>query len=304
MRLNFQQYSRHNGATMVEYGLIGALVMVFCITVVQSLGGNLNGVMLGLKADLRSSADGQGGDTTLAQTTGTTGFGGPGGTGLEGGGRGPTVMIGRTNYQLPAAPQTGAATTGAMGSDNTTANADYLRAIAQQLQEQGEDPALVGMITDLANKSHALASVQNGAEGMCYNAVNCTGELGKVSGAFNTVMAQWENVQGALNSASPELANVIAGQVNQMSATNNQYASEGNVLTMMYSAQPVGSTTTTANANTICASGGSNCTQSSPDTTIQVTSASGGMDPSAPTQVTGATDTDGKPSQTTGTLGR
>ena len=50
----------------MEYGLIGALVLVVSIAVITTLGQNLNGLMQGLKADMKSH-------TGTTQTTGSTG---------------------------------------------------------------------------------------------------------------------------------------------------------------------------------------------------------------------------------------
>lgn len=158
-----------------------------------------------------------------------------------------------------------AMTAGTLGTQMTHMIADVFTQIAQQLQATpGADPSLITMITNLANKGHTLADMQDAIEepkGTFQQILNSKDNMAPTLDSFNSQYSQLQTYLANHPTALPkEMQAVIGFEANQIDALVSSYS-----FTMPDSQHVEWSwrrsrELTTQSANTICTNGGNTST--------------------------------------------
>ena len=292
-----QHRQAFHGVTLVEYGLIGALIMVFAIAAVTQLGEGLNGRMVNLKGDLTRSANGQasggggsGGGGGSQQPTGPGGIGNvvpPPGPGEE-----QACLSGGYCVNIPTIPGGTrlSSTTGALGGQLTHGMANAIRQIGDQLRADPDtDPTLLNLITQLANNGHGIGDSIDNANTWCPPGVNC-GQLAadgsQVSSILRQNLGNIDHSQSGFQSTHQELQAYLAAHPGALPpavvGVINAEAGQINTIADAFSQDSITPSTCQAagdtacsqwnvtdtllvhqDANTICSSGGghSQCTR-------------------------------------------
>jgi Flp pilus assembly pilin Flp len=185
---------RHPGQGMAEYTLIGSLLVLVAIGALGLLGGQVNtlfGNMLGGSGTAQSTGTVQIANTTTQQSQNTA-ISTAQQTLINAGIAYDTITTANgVTIQMPVIQGgTTVQTAGASGSQLTYGFSDVLTQIAQKLQDSGQaDPALVQLITDLANKGHLIGDNQKFLEN-CLSTCNSNDLTTSYFDSFNTVTIQ------------------------------------------------------------------------------------------------------------------
>lgn len=177
---------RANGNTLVEYGIIGGLILAVSIVVMMVLGGNLNQTLLGLKHDFQKSAGAAnpkaGGPTTPMAGSASGQTSAPV-TVADGIARSQQCFGQGLCLDVPVVdPADVTDTAGGNGGKLTHAMASVYQQLADQLEAQNEDPALVDMLRNLANQGHTLGDSEQSLINFCPPGATCD----KSAAAYNT----------------------------------------------------------------------------------------------------------------------
>ena len=155
------------GSSMVEYGVIAALVAIAIVGVCITLGGGINQRVVGVKSDMRGHVQKAAAAEILQQ------WGNGSGIGLGGAAQYPSPS-GTTAHcfsngiclNIPDAEGT-TATMGANGADLTKAYTNIFSQLVSQLEAQNSDPALVALVKKLSQKGHALGDEEQHMINIC-----------------------------------------------------------------------------------------------------------------------------------------
>lgn len=250
------------GQSLTEYLFIGALVLLVGVAAVLLIGKNFNLKLIGLKDGMGTSISAAGKYQAsvaaskaaweaqqAAQAGGATGVGAI----FKGG----QVCSGSFCVNLP-----GVQVAGANGAGGTAAKlAGVLQQIAAFLKANPDaDPALVSMITNLANLGHTTADGMTKV-GTCQDGTDCGGSLqvglSELQQGSADFAQQAKAVQAFLaahpQTLPPEMQQVVNGESNLILS----YAAGFNITgtSWTYTNGPVAQATDTS-SNNICRNGG------------------------------------------------
>lgn len=247
---------KQQGVTLVEYGLVGASLVVVGIAGLALLGKNANLALENFEKGLHpkpaialaSSSETSGGGAASSSSSGSEG-------GETGGGGTPTsstpsTSVGQTEkacfknglcINVPVvSSQTLDDTSGSMGSQLTSQFADTIMGIAEALKEQpNADSRLVELITTLANSGHSLGDTEGLAVSECPPGTQCTGNQTTLRNSLSLVISkdsifssdlQTLNgyVQNNPNAISPELMKIIQLEAGQITEIAQAYRGQPN----------------------------------------------------------------------------
>lgn len=262
------------GSTLVEYMMIGGTILLISIGVCILMGGNLQNILKGLKADFQGSSAKASAATVKVSTGSPVPSAGPGAS------AGSTVQIGGTTIPSSSAingvptqkvcfssgycvnvpvvaqgPMSG--TTGALGGQLTGAFADVLQQIADQLTANSGDRVLAGMITKLANNGHAIGNQQSSLLSLCAPGTQCNSSItintnsGKAAAKNGSTVTAGIYLTG-INDANLQFKNQYGAVISYLKKNPDALAPELQSLVTLESQQIIGiadafNTTTSVN---------------------------------------------------------
>lgn len=279
---------------MLEYCVIGTLVLLGCLFTVMSFGGNFNGYLLGLKSDLSKHAN-------SAQTVQVSNSGPVTAAVLGAGFQDVTVQLSDSStvslQNYPTDINKSLQTAGANGT--TTVLAQQLQSLAEQLMAQGKlTPDQGNQLIALANKGYDMAAAEKVVEaaalasngdktafhdtpvvfqGQTMTAMSAAmlvgtsqeGLQGKLSTDFNSILSQVQSSGALSDPAVQQLVGSLSGNIttigqqflSRTGAVNNATAT-GSTPESILSLQ--GAQTTNQDSTVICGTGdgtsnGSSC---------------------------------------------
>jgi hypothetical protein len=250
---------------MVEYALPLALCVVVVLVLAWSSGllNNLSGQVTGSVSGTRQSnriAVNTFGNIPLPAAAASLPDPGPGQESL-------CFLGGQTCLTIPIITPEVA---GGLGGDSVKKLAMTLEEMAQLMREQGVDPAIVDLVTRLANRGHGLGDEIKEIQALCPNTGTCVppnsnqawGKLDTLhESKLDSFMADWNELKqllaqnpGALDKF-PEALGIIRGQVEDIQTlikslkANPQYTSINKVETVTKPEEKLVSTYTGVKTN-------------------------------------------------------
>ncbi len=266
-----------SGQSLTEYCFIGALILVASIGILLALGGNLNGALASLKGDLQSHINGAANANGGGQNQQPT---------IDPNGPGqviPPPQAGQNQFCTASGwcvnvPDTSnvnlAGTTGSLGGEISQQMADVIAQIALQLQQDpNTDPALLNLVTQLANQGHAVGNAEVELATNCPLSTYCGTYVGTYSqntsfiqdatNTFNTTHQQLQQYLATHPNALPiEMQNTIHFEVSEINSISSGFSNHWDERWQIYDGNvydfnpPNGGQLTHQSANTICSNGG------------------------------------------------
>ena len=283
------------GTTLVEYGIVGALIMVALIASVMVVGKDLNGIFGMVYKDMGKNITAAGGHVDPLPTQSVAGGAGinniipPPGTHEE------QICYGNGMcVNIPLGEAARVQTLAGNGGDRTLANARVLRQIAEQLRAEDPNSPLADLIEELANEGHEMGAGEQALAGFCpagdtCGAASVDGQLSEVSISeattrLNDMLSGLTGNQAEFNSLHteinqylanhpqalpPELASLVnheAGEINTIANAIDNHTSTDQIRadeyrTVSYEVDE-GAELTRSDSNTICAVSGGSCHRS------------------------------------------
>lgn len=243
------------GATIVEYALIGIMVVVISLGAWALAGKNLNWTLQGLKGDMSKNV-------AAAANAATVGAGGGGGTGLGGAVKPPAPNQTQVCYDsgwcvnVPANSTASGATTGAMGDKQAYAQMiQDLKNQSKAIQDQQLTDILGQLVATLANQGVTTADVQqNSCPPGAKKCVISTANAAAVSGSADAFSNIQQVLQDYLDKHPGKLPPEIQAMINQNAAVIDTTAAQYQAGATVANATGNVTTTLTSSAN-ICTAG-------------------------------------------------
>lgn len=275
-----------HGQSLVEYGFIGSLVLLASLGALLMMGGNLDALLQNLKQDLTFNINAAG--SSAANSNAPNGVqiaDGPGQI-IPPPGAGETRICSESGWCINVPDTEGihlTGTSGALGGELTQSMANVIQQIAQQLaQDPNTDPALLDLVTQLANNGHTIGDEEIRLATNCPAGSYCgsyeyidvvahnTIPIAEATATFNNTYQALQSYLAANPGALPmEMQNVISFEVSEINSISGSFSNhydtnwnqiDGNIYLFN---PPNGGELTHQSANNICGSGGntSQCIQ-------------------------------------------
>lgn len=263
-----------HGQALSEYGLALGVVAVACVISVMLLGGQLSNIFGSTIQNNNSPPP------SSPQIAHLTPLPVPEGTGIgnvvppPAHGQQQACLSNGVCFNVPVIAQgTLVDPTGGNGGELTTQFANMLDSIAQQLKADNADPNMVAWISQIALNGHTMAAGESKSPTRCLSEIASGGSCAQIptpniDQANADILNLLSNPPANLD---PQTMGIIQSATSEMSTIADAFKA---ALKSMSSENPSpivnsATTLTTINANTVCATGGVNCTVQVPTATSE-----------------------------------
>ena len=216
---------RKTGSTIVEYGFVGVLILVFCVAAIQAIGGGLDKVFKSMHGGMQSSVNHTKSESArieserkarvealIASQNPSPGGGGPTSATVAGLANGGQVCSGGICVAVPRVQVSGSSGTGQFTSQAAAA----IARIAQMINDDpNADPVLKQKITQLANSGHEMATAESSIAGCVGQRNNCaTGGIATLTANRDQFQQLSNEVRQLLGSGAGSLPEEMKNVVN------------------------------------------------------------------------------------------
>jgi hypothetical protein len=263
--------SKQAGLAMLEYGLIGITVLTLCIAGFLSMGTTLKDIFGTLKEDSSKKVEATKIAVQKAKEAADTFKANLAKAALQSGpvtGSGDSLCSATWCVSAPGLTGTTVQTAGGNGSqviNLTNSAANIYSQMAAILQEQGADPSLIALLTQMANQGHSLANNQNGLFNGPGDYASMSANINGMRSGLDTFKSLSAQLNASMSLLPADARGILSDASSVIIAIGNSYSlsGTGNGDEVGWGWTSINVQLTHSNSNTICNTGGdtSQCLQ-------------------------------------------